>query len=228
MKKIFVIFSILMITILGIFLFTGCSKNINFEKRVSDIRYRVFDGEFEYYSVNLVCGLREKPYYPDGIANDKVEFAIISVVFTGEIDESETVYCSLKINGDIYSGVLEKSPYTDQYMADIEKIFDDNDEISIEIYFNESISSIYNSLTNRNLDWDVDYNKALSNGITALSEEIGFLEKSGLTYEIQVKILTEQKSSFGEYFWSVSLISSAGTRNNVVFSTNSTDILVKN
>lgn len=228
MKKSIVMFSTIIFAILIIISFAGCTNNASIDKNVSDIRYRIFDGEFEDYSITLMCGLREKPYYLDGIANEKVEFAIISVLFLDEINESENVYFSLKVNEDIFSGILEKSPYTDQYMADVGRVFADTDNISIEVYLNETANSDYEVLTNKSVEWRIDYEKALKNGVAALSSEIDFFKKNGLSYEIHLKILTEQKSNFGEYFWSVSLISSEGRRHNVVFGINSTDILVKN
>jgi hypothetical protein len=96
-----------------IYLFSGCSATENNERLISDIRYGVFDSECEDYSVIFTYGMREKPYAPDGISNTKIEFGIISVIFNEKIEDDETVYYSLKINDNVTSGTLEKSPYTD-------------------------------------------------------------------------------------------------------------------
>jgi hypothetical protein len=227
MKKLIVTFSTIFLLTFMIFLFSGCSP-VNNENLISDIRYGVFDGECESYSVIFTYGLRENPYYPDGVAKTKVEFGIISVIFTEKVEENDTVYYRIKINDNLTSGTLEKSPYTDQYMADIGKICNDNDNITIEIYLNDNINSEVLSLTNKSLNWDLNYEDAFKTGLTALSEVIDDCTENKLTYEIHVKILNEQKTNFGTYFWSVTIISSDGARHNVVFGTDSTDILLKN
>lgn len=210
-----------------IFLFSGCTA-VNNQELISDIRYGVFDGECESYSVVFTYGLRENPYYPDGIANKKVEFGIISVIFVENVEDNDTVYYKITINDNVTSGTLEKSPYTDQYMADIGKICSDDDNVKIEVYLNDNTNSDILSLTNKSSNWEIDYEEAFKNGIDALSEEINTLSKNKLSYEIHVKILNEQKTSFGNYFWSVTLISSDGERQNVVFAINSKNILLKN
>ncbi|MDD4110710.1 MAG: hypothetical protein PHS54_04070 [Clostridia bacterium] len=211
------------------FLFVGCALSLNKnENYISDIRYGIFDGECEKYSITFVYGLRENPYYPDGVANEKVEFGIISVIFQEKIEDNETVYYSLKINDNVITGTLEKSPYTNQYMADIGKICENTDTLVLDVYFESDTTSTPLNLTNKNKDWDLDYNDAFSNGTTALSNEIKEFIKNEKSYEIQVKILNEQQTNFGVYFWSVTIISSSGDKHNVVFGTDSTDILVKN
>lgn len=228
MKKIVITLSTVCLVAFMLFLFSGCTST-NYNNLLSDVRYGVFDGQCEDYSVTFTYGLREKPYFPDGIANEKVEFGIVSVVFTDSFSVDKTVYYSIKINENVTSGTLEKSPYTDQYMADIGKICSDGDEISIEIYFGDEIVDVDSiSLKNKSADWEVDYKKAMNEGITALSAEIENMTQNKLTYEIQVKILNEQETNFGVYFWSVTLISSDGDRCNVVLDTTTADILLKN
>lgn len=228
MKKIFITFFSISIVVLILFIFTGCTNVENYEDFISDIRQGVFDGQCESYTVTFTYGQREKPYSLDGVANSKIEFGILSVIFDENIDDDDIVYYSLKINNDITTGTLEKSPYTDQYMADIGKICSDADVLSLDIYFASDTNTKSVVLTNKNKDWDINYEEAFTNGITALSEEIKTLSNNDTTYELQIKILNEQQTNFGSYFWSVTVISSSGVKHNVVFSTSSTDILVKN
>ena len=226
MKKIYFIFATLLFLIFPVIALAGCG--LVESNNISDIRYGVFDAECESYNVTFTYGLREKPYYPDGIANTTVEFGIISVVFKERIEENETVYYNLRINDEAFSGTLEKSPYTEQYMADIGRICSDGDILSIEIYFNEDTNSEAIDLVNKNKDWNVNYKYALDSGLDALSDYISKIRKNKLSYEVHVKILNEQETNFGSYFWSVTIIVSDGQRHNVVFGTDSTDILLKN
>lgn len=229
MKKIFIAFFSITIITLMLFLLSGCNvKSNNYEKFISDVRYGIFDGQCNSYNATFTYGLREKPYSPNGVANNKVEFGIISVIFTEKVEEDEIVCFSLKINEDIISGTLEKSPYTDQYMADIGKICSDTDRLSLDVYFASDTSSTIVDLTNKSANWEVNYEDALSNGLSSLSGEIKEFVNKDSSYEIQVKILNDQQTNFGSYFWSVTIISSSGAKHNVVFSTSSKDILVKN
>lgn len=229
MKKIFVTFFSISLLAFIVFLFSGCGAEIdNYREYLSDIRYGVFDGQCESYNVTFTYGLREKPYSPNGIASPKVEFGIISVLFDEKIEDDDIAYYSLKINNDIVAGKLEKSPYTNQYMADIGSICSDTDILTLEIYLASDTNSKSTTLINKNLDWNINYEDAFINGVTALSEEINDFLKNNLTYEIQVKIINEQQTNFGSYFWSVTIISSSGIKHNVVFRVDSTDILVKN
>lgn len=227
MKKIIITFCSISLIALMLFLFSGC-QSLNNEELISDLRYGIFDGEGETYNATFTYGLREKPYYPDGIVNPKVEFGIISVIFAEKINDGDTVYYSIKINDNIISGILEKSPYTDQYMADIGRICSDSDLITLEIYFESNSTPQVISLTNKNLSWNIDYKEAFKNGIEALAENIKEFKEKKSSYEVQVKILNEQQTNFGVYFWSVTIISSEGDKHNVVFATNSPDILLKN
>ena len=47
-------------------------------------------------------------------------------------------------------------------------------------------------------------------------------------YEIYVKIISEQETNFGTYYWTVSVIGTNGDKHSVVFGVNSDEILVKN
>lgn len=225
MKKYFLLFLIIPLVLM----FVGCNLILNRnENCISDIRYGIFDGECESYSITFTYGLRENPYNLDGFANEKVEFGIISVIFEEKIEDNETIYYSLKINDNVTTGTLEKSPYTNQYMADIERICEDTDSLILDVYFESDTNSTPLTLNNKNKNWALNYNDAFLKGTNALSNEIKEFIKDEKSYEIQVKILNEQQTNFGVYFWSVSIISFSGKKHNVVFGTDSDDILVKN
>lgn len=230
-KYIFIILSVALVAFMVV-LFSGCSAYIKDNSaNVSDIRYGVFDAECEAYTATFTYGMRENPYSPDGRANTKVEFGIISVIFTERLDGKETVAFTLKINDNIVSGTLEKSPFTDEYMADIGAVCADGDSLNLEINLNNGDSTAENmstSMINKNSSWNINYEKAFIVGVSALANEIKEIQKANCSYEIYVKIITEQQTNFGTYFWAVSIIPSIGEKHTVVFTQDSEQILVKN
>lgn len=226
MKKYFVLFASLSLIVFMVFLFTGCTSPSN-ENYIADIRNGIFDGECEEFNATLVYGLRETPYQSNGIANKLVEFGIISVVFENAPSESETVKYALSIDGETtLSGTLEKSPYTTEYMADIGTTIDPASTIKLTISYGDEEKEI--SLDSKNSSWTITSEKALEVGLNAFKDEIATYNKNNQTYEIYVKIMTQQETNFGKYFWSVSIVSSSGEKHNIVLSSNSEEILLKN
>ena len=53
------------------------------------------------------------------------------------------------------------------------------------------------------------------------------MTKNGKT-EFYLKIIYNNKSNYGQYFWAFSVIGEDGTKHNIIFSTNNGEILVKN
>lgn len=232
MKKYLIIFAFITMAAFMVALFSGCSDGVGTNNsNVSDVRYGIFDGECEEYNATFVYGMRENPYNSDGISNKNVEFGILSVVFLERIDEKETVNFSLTINDNTINGKLEKSPYTSEYMADIGTTCPDDATISLKISLasNDNSSSDKSiTLTNQNLSWEINYENAYKIGTEALSEEVKALNKSKTGYEVYVKIITQQQTNFGTYFWAVSIVSTSGEKHTVIFTPHSEEILVKN
>lgn len=226
MKKYLIIIACVTLVAFMVALFSGCSANST-TNNISDLRYGIFDGECEEYNASFVYGMRETPYNLDGISNKKVEFGIITVVFSSKIPDTETVTYSLKIDGETISGNLEKSPYSNEYMADVGKLCSDSSSLFLSIG-REGEETTEISLTNRSNSWKINYSKAQELGLNALDAEISKFEESNLSYEIYVKIISQQQTNFGKYFWNISIVSSKGDKHSVLFSTESEDILVKN
>lgn len=226
MKKYFKIFLSIAIVTLMIAMFSGCSANTSSSNKISDNRYGIFDGKNENFNVTFVYGMRENPYNADGISNSLVEFGIISVTFASGIDANQTITYCLIMDDDTISGTLEKSPFTNEYMADIGKKCKDNSVISLKLTYEGKEETV--SLENKTLTWKINNEQAYEIGTEALSSAINNFKKNNIDYEIYVKIISQQETNFGTYFWSVSLIGSNGEKHNVVFGINSDEILVKN
>lgn len=206
------------------FLFVGCgSSSGNIADKMSDSRYGVFDGTNGDYSATFIYGERENPYAPDGISNNKVNFGIISVVFSNKQTENEFNY-TLKSDDKTFTGKIEKSPFTDEYLADIGTQLTSNSSIELTIEMPEE--NIIINLEKKSENWDIDYTRALKIGEEALQNEIAEMSKNG-NMEYYLKIISN-KTNFGTYFWAFTAISENGEKHTVVFSPFDKTILVKN
>ena len=222
MKKFYFYSCLGIICLITALILVGCgSSSLNVKDNLSDARYGVFDGKNDDFNATFIYGERENPYSPDGINNNLVDFGIISVVFNEKPTVDNPTF-TLKTETKIYSGELEKSPFTDEYMADIgERIFDDNIlEFTIDGY--EKIN-----LDRKNNSFEIDFEQALKIGEEGLKDEIKQMTKNGKT-EFYLKIIYNNKSNYGQYFWAFSVIGEDGTKHNIIFSTNNGEILVKN
>jgi len=201
MKKIFII-------LLCFFTFTLCgcdaeAKSVVLEN-MSDLRINYFEAKGENYYIDLSCGYREEIFAYDGVSYNKVECGVLSVEFDDIVSYS---YISgvLNIDGEEMQVVLEKSPFDNKYMVDIEKII--NDENDIE--FNLKNSSEKLKLKNVSSLWKVDYEKAISTATNHLSEYLESLFFNGrFNGEGYLKIVS--KNNFNRKFWYFSCVDKAG------------------
>ncbi len=229
MKKYLIVFLSASIITLMVFMFSGCANNSSNQEFISDIRYGIFDGQNESYCATFTYGIRENPYKADGISKNTVEFGILSIVFNKTLSDETIVNFSIKINDDTITGLLEKNPYSNEYMVDIGTICSDNANISIEISLSDQeLTNKTLQLKNINSTWGINYLKALEIGNNEFKKLIDNYKKNNTSYEIFLKISTQQETNFGVYFWTFSIISELGEKHNIVFSVNNGEILVKN
>lgn len=225
MKKLYITSCITICVLILAFLLVGCgSQNNNVCDNLSDARYGVFDAKNELISTTFIYGERENPYSPDGISNPKVNFGIISAVFPSKQPENEFNF-TLNADGKTFTGKLEKSPFTDEYLADIGSQITSNEPIELIIEMPEDKITL--SLEKRSQNWEIDFEQALKIGEKALKNEISEMSKNG-SMEYYLKIISNSKINFGKYFWAFTAISENGEKHTVIFSPDSETILVKN
>lgn len=225
MKNYLIIFGSLSLIVFAIFLFSGCTGTTN-ENNLADIRTGIYDGECEDFNATFVYGMRETPYQSNGVANKLVEFGIISVVFESK-PKQETIQYSLKLNGDkTFSGELEKNPFSNEFMADVGFSIEPNSSLSLTLSIDGEEKEVV--LQNKSNSWTIQSQEALEIGTNAFKDEIATYTKNKETYELFVKIISQQQTNFGKYYWSVSIVTSSGKKHNVVFTTESPELLLKN
>ena len=133
MKKVYIASCATICLLILAFLLVGCgTQNNNVSDNLSDARYGVFDAQNEIFSTTFIYGERENPYKPDGVSNNNVNFGIISVTFSQK--QTENVFnFTLKTYDKTFSGQLEKSPFTDEYLADIGSQITTNEPIELTL-----------------------------------------------------------------------------------------------
>ncbi len=225
MKKIYIASCITICLFILAFLLVGCGRqNNNVPDNLSDARYGIFDAQNEQLSTTFIYGERENPYKPDGVSNSRVNFGIISVVFPQKQTENEFEF-TLKSGDKTFTGKIEKSPFTEEYLADIGSQITTNEPIELTLKLPTGETKL--TLEKRSENWEINFEKALKIGENALKDEIREMSKNG-SIEYYLKIISNNKTNFGTYFWAFTAISENGEKHTVIFSPTNEAILVKN
>ena len=135
MKKIFGIAGVVAIVSFIVALMIGCSAGFSgvAERSISEYRKNLFVAINDDLGVSFVTGKREEPYQYDGRCGELAEFGVLTVKFKESfvgVSPSFTLY----IDSFQYNGSLEFNPFDGTYVADIEKEFNDNVDISLRLH----------------------------------------------------------------------------------------------
>ncbi len=178
-----------------VFLFAGCSQSaFNLSKNAnSEVVKTYFFGKGEDFSSSISSGLREDPYFYDGVSNEKVEFSVVTI-FTGF--KKEFIQAEVEINDVSKSISLVYDPFTSNYIFDLEKECDQGDVIYIT-YNNEKIY-----LENLSKKFNIPYEKAFGKATDYLKTDLEKLtQKDILQAECYLRVLESQDANFEKVFW---------------------------
>lgn len=227
MKKILCVLSIVFCGIM----FVGCGGNkkneINFNNHLIEIRNNLFAGESDVYYATICTGQRENEYALDGVVNELVPFGIVTFarLDNGLLNQDEYAF-TLVVNGENITGSLEKSPYDNTYLADIEQVIPDDAEIRLELVVDGANFS--KDLTNISSSFGVNKDRAISIACEELKESVKNLstEENNLS-EAFIKILKDYSGENNRYYWYIGIISPEGKTSGVLIDANSGDIISK-
>jgi hypothetical protein len=225
MKKIKKVMVMLLVCF-SVCLLTGCGSDIKNEmiKNLSDVRYNLFEAKTDEIKVTLMCGLREDPYDYNGISNPKCEFGVITANFT-EMPEVNEIGFTLIVNGVGYYGNIEKNPFGHNFMADIEKIVEDNANVYLTIDGIEG--ELLMTCVSKN--WTVQYEDALNIATEYFMEQAKqFFKNKKFKAECYLKIIYDENSEFDSYFWYFGIIGTDNAKLSLVIDVNSGEILTDN
>lgn len=219
-KKITLLFCLLAMPAL----LCACKTNIKSDvvNHTSDIRFNIFVGQADGVSANLMCGLRENPYNYDGKSCKKTDFGVITTTLA--VHPTENVHFTITVNGVSQSGVLDENPYNHTFMADIEKIVDDESAVFLTI---EGVVENM-QLVCVSADWAVQYGDALDIAINALEDEIKSAYQNGkFCAECYLKIVLDQSNVDNPYYWCFMIVHQSGEKQTIIFDVQTGEILTQ-
>ena len=189
MKKIFGIFGVFVIVGFVIVLIAGCAGSFSLaaQKSISEYRKNLFVAVDTDLGASFVTGKREEPYAYDGVSNELVQFGVLTVKFRQAfvgVNPSYTLY----IDSFQYNGQLEFNPFDGTFVADIEKEFDDNVDVSLRLHAGGKDYDLELVCTSK--DFEIDYKQAFSVAINAMQQDLQSYIKNGkLEGEIFIKFI---------------------------------------
>lgn len=225
MRKKLTLFIMLALTI---FCFSACGKsNVNLNDRIIEKRENLFDANDKLYSVNLTTGTREKDYDFDGVVNEMVPFAILTLARIENLPLANDTYSYIVTVGEqTYNGFLEKSN-NNSYSADLEADLSNAETINVRISFtgytfNENLEKISSS-------FQVDSDTAIKIAEKELKESLKtLLDDKNVKIEVIMKIMKDFSSEeLKSYYWYVGIISTNGETLGILISANNGDIIAK-
>ena len=192
MKKHFFIFIIL------IFLFVcptliGCGQ-VDFKTHahtyISEYRKNLFVAKTGNMFITFTSGERESDYDLTGYKTPLVDFGVLTVVFDVDIKDLLPSF-QLRVNDKNYSGKLEKNPFDNSYVYDIETQVNDNDDITLTLDdFEQSLKLVCISS-----EWKSTWEDAVEIFNQKYLKEVASHTKQGeFLGEIYVKIVAENKN----------------------------------
>ena len=192
------------------------------KKNLSEVRYNFFVGSDDISNVSLSSGYRENPYAIDGVHNDMVAFGVV-VFRTSLSNVSEPTY-EMTVDDENYQGIMERNPYDNTFVADIEKLVGDDSSVTFKVSIEDDVYTF--TLTNISKDWAVGHTEAFEIGIDALNDYIQTLRK-GNTFkgECYVKIVTDPNNILQIYYWYVAVVDTAGNTHAVVIDSSNGKVL---
>lgn len=215
MKKIFVVFAILLSSLV---MFSCGNKDLVMDN-MSEITKTYFEGQDENNNikVSISVGQRENPYIIDGFHQKTCDFSL--VVLTLDNVSGNEITASIEINEIIQDINLYFDPRNNTYITDLGYALDEEDKVCI-IYGDHKIS-----LDNISKNFTVDYQKASDIASQKIASQIDEFYASGsFNAECYLKIFTKDNNMY----WGFSIIGQNGKSYNVIINVYNEDIIISN
>lgn len=219
MKKFFA----LLFVVFCMFALSGCNVEYNeVLNNMSDLRINYFVGTSKDMEISLSCGYREEIFAYDGVSSSPIECGVISLMFF-ETHSYSSIEVALEIDGVEENIVLEKSPFEDVFMYDIQKILNNQNKIFVRLK-NTSQKIELKEISN---EWAVDYKLALKIASEHYGKQIRELYFNN-RFNAECYLKPIYKSDFGRTFWYFSIIDKVGNNYNLLIDVNTKEIISAN
>lgn len=216
--------------ILGSLFVGGCQSSIEKKiwENVAEIRQFVVCGESEECFATLMCGLREVDYKIDGYANDLIDFGVITIVFNEDGLKSQQAEFVLFVGTKKYSGELVKNPFDNTLVADIKEIVDQSQNISLEIYIDDTkISSL--KLRNVGSEWQIKYEDCVDILLNNYKAQVkSFVNNGKFEGEVYLKIMNAYELSVKDFYYYVSIVGRTGGSISMIVCPETGNVLASN
>ena len=199
----------------------GESQKLNIS---SQIQYSLFVLNTDKYTAELSFGIREDDFEYDGKSNSKLEYGVLKVFikgFTGYANKIETV---LSIESQNYVYELEKNPFDNMFVCDMQKIINGNKNIQIQIPL---LDEMFYSFENISKNWKIDYKVALNIGFKEMKGFILENNNASKSCEIYLTAIDNGRHDT-EYFWLFKVQTSQLKTKIIVIDTKTCEIVLKN
>lgn len=226
MKRKIFIFALILASLFSL---SACGKKS--DATISDYlieeRNSLFVGSDSLYCVTLSSGKREKNYAFDGVINEKVDFAILTL---SRLDNSplsnDTYNYAVTIGENTYTGELVKSDVNNSYSADLEIGISDADAITTQVSF--AGYTFNQNLENLTSQFAIKKDDALRIANENLSNQIKNQISANTQVEVVMKILKDYSASdCKNFYWYVGSISTDGDTLGVLINANSGEVVAK-
>lgn len=227
MKKFY--FFISLILFASLVLVSCVDNTYNLVKdNLSEIRENILCYSDEDVFVTFMSGSREENYVADGISDNLVDFAVITLDFYSKdyaYNEKKVSYATT-IEGVEYSGEMLNNPYDNSFVVDLSVNATDITELQIDFVIDDT--SCVATLSQVNGEWSYNHLDAVQIICKDLKHYIGqYVENNQLNAECYIKVVhnTEYPT---QYYWCVQIVTTNGTSMTEIINPTTGEILAKN
>ena len=205
-------------------LFCACAINVKtIIDKTSDLMSVFFFADANWGEVEVYCGQREKQFEYDGVSTSKVDYGIIKICFDEKLEQS-TIDISFQVNEKKTNLTLEKNPFDQSYMIDIEKQISSNSVVKINI-----LNSVYEEIIVdcQSKNWQITDKEALEIAGESLQQFMIENSKNNLDYECYLKVVHNVQDGKRLYFYTFSIKTNQHKNSGVVIDVNTGEVLAK-
>lgn len=191
------------------------------ENNMAEWTKTYFYAENSDYYANISSGEREKNYVMNGKSEERTAFALLTMNFSEELKVG-VIKVNLTIDGNKSEKELEKNPFNNSYMIDLEVYLNGNEKISIE--YNDK-SLVLNAISN---NFNINHTQALQIASEEFEKEIRAKKSfNNLNAEMYLRILDKNANEFDGLFWCFTVLNVDNESFSIVISTENGAILAK-
>ena len=207
---------------------SACGKSsFNLKDYVIEQRENLFTANDDLYSVSLSSGMREVDYNFDGVVNEMVPFAVLTLTRNDNLPLANDTYAYMvTIGEETYSGFLEKNN-NNSYSSDLEVCTTNDQVINVQISFTGY--TFTKELENTSAAFQVDSLAALQIAEDQLKDDIkNLLSDNNVQIEVVMKTMKDHSNEeLKNYYWYVGVISTNGDTLGILIDANTSEIIAK-